>query len=271
MSVRRALSNVYNRFLSNENRALAKKLRYGYYVRNWQECRKNKTMLKKARVDGTFDSGADPLVSVIVPTYNRGSLLTERVIPSVLAQSYKNFELIVVGDHCTDDTEHLVRKIDDSRVRFVNLPERGKYPEKGYNRWMVAGCIPRNKGLELALGDWIAPLDDDDEFTADHLESLLSFAVKGGFEMVYGMVRMEMKPEEWVNCGSWPLRYGKIAHQAVLYHSRLKFLKYDVNAWKYNEPDDWNLWRRMKDAGARIGFLEKVVGIHYIELKQWNK
>ncbi len=82
-------------------------------------------------------------------------------------------------------------KIDDNRVKFVNLPIRGKYPKQSFDRWMVAGSIPRNKGLELASGYWIAPLDDDDEFTVDHLEILLSFAVEGGFEMVYGKVRME--------------------------------------------------------------------------------
>ena len=46
----------------------------------------------------------DPLVSVYVPTYNRADLLMERAVGSILAQTYRNFELIVVGDHCTDDT-----------------------------------------------------------------------------------------------------------------------------------------------------------------------
>lgn len=271
MNVGKSLSRAYNRVFSNKNRQIAKKLRYGYYIRNLFERRKNKALLIKARAEVAFDSVADPLISVIIPTYNRSELLTQRTIPSVLAQSYRNFELIIVGDHCTDDTEQLVRKIEDPRVRFFNLSQRGKYPEKGYNRWMVAGVVPRNNGLELASGEWIAPLDDDDEFTVDHLETLLSYAVRSGFEMVYGVVRMEKESGEWINCGSWPLRYQNICHQAVLYHSRLKFLKYDINAWKFNEPDDWNLWRRMKDAEVKIGFLKKVVGVHYSELGQWNR
>jgi glycosyltransferase involved in cell wall biosynthesis len=248
-----------------------KKLWYGYYFRNWLERRRNIRLLELARINVKFDSTAEPLISVIIPTYNRSRLLTERAIPSILAQSHKSFELIVVGDHCTDDTERLLKKIDDNRVKFVNLPVRGKYPEKGYNRWMVAGCVPRNKGLDLASGEWIAAMDDDDEFTVDHLETLLSFAVQGGFEMVYGKVQMEMERGKWINCGSWPLKYKNICHQAVLYHSRLNFLRYDVNAWKYNEPDDWNLWRRMKEAGVNVGFLDKVVGVHYKELRQWNR
>ena len=247
-----------------------KKLRYGYYFKNWFERRKNRALLERARIDVKFDSGIDPLISVIIPTYNRNKLLTERAIPSVLAQSYKNFELIVIGDRCTDDTDKRIMKIDDDRLKFVNLPVRGKYPKSSFDRWLVAGSVPRNKGLELASGYWIAPLDDDDEFTVDHLETLLAFAIQGRFEMVYGQVGMEIAPDKWVNRGSWPLTFENICHQGVLYHSRLKFLKYDVNAWKYYEADDWNMWRRMKEAGVKMGFLNKVVAFHHKEFEQWN-
>jgi glycosyltransferase involved in cell wall biosynthesis len=135
---------------------------------------------------------------------------------------------------------------------------------------MVAGSIPRNKGLELASGEWIAPLDDDDEFSEDHLEVLLSHALQNEYELVYGVIQMEIAHGRWVNCGSLPLKYAYICHPSVLYHSKLKFLKYDVNSWRYNEPDDWNLWRRMKEAGVKIGFVDRVVGRHYLELKRWN-
>src|SRR5208283_840034 len=146
MSVGTWFFKVYNR-VSAPTRGFSKKLWYGFYFKNLLECRKNSELLEKARIDVKFNSSTEPLVSVIIPTYNRSRLLIERAIPSVLAQSYKNFELIVVGDHCTDDTEQLVKKLDDNRVKFVNLPVGGKYPKKGYNRWLVAGCIPRNKGL----------------------------------------------------------------------------------------------------------------------------
>jgi hypothetical protein len=85
--------------------------------------------------------------------------------------------------------------------------------------------------------------------------------------MVYGILEMEEEPGKWGLRGSYPLRQKHICHSAVLYSSVLKFLKYDVNAWKYIEPDDWNLWRRMKEADAKIGFLCKVVGKHYQELR----
>jgi hypothetical protein len=124
--------------------------------------------------------------------------------------------------------------------------------------------------LEVATGAWIAPLDDDDEFSNDHLELLLHHALENQYEMVYGILQWEVERGKWVPCGSYPLRHMHICHSAVLYSSVLKFLKYDVNAWKYSQPDDWNLWRRMKEAGAKIGFLDRVVGKHYQEYSQLN-
>jgi glycosyltransferase involved in cell wall biosynthesis len=211
-----------------------------------------------------------PLVSVLIPTYNRAKLLTERTIPSVLNQTYDNFEIIIVGDHCTDETEKFIESINDSRIKFLNLPERGNYPENKQDRWKVAGVIPANKAIELSSGEWIAPLDDDDEFSRDHIEILLKFALKNNYEMVYGKVEMEKKPGIWDELGSYPLRKGHISHMGSIYHSSLTFFKYDLYSWKYGEPADWNMWRRMKEAGVRIGFIDKVVGKHYLEFNQSN-
>jgi hypothetical protein len=88
--------------------------------------------------------------------------------------------------------------------------------------------------------------------------------------MVYGIVQMEIEPEKWVNRGSYPLMYTQICHSSVLYRSELKFLKYNINSWKYDWGDDWDLWRRMKEAGVRIGFIDKVVGKHYQERTYWG-
>jgi len=271
MFVKKPLDRIFHQVWSNENRALVRRIWYGYYIKNRLECRRNRELLTKIRADLKYDLRDEPLISVIIPTYNRGWILTERAIPSVLEQTYRNFELIVVGDHCTDNTERLVREIRDDRIKFFNLPERGKYPEGGWARWMVAGSIPRNKGLELASGEWIAPLDDDDEFSENHLGLLLSNAVQNRYEMIYGVAQMETESGEWVNCGSYPPTCGHICHLSVLYHSKLKFFKYDIDSWKSEEPDDWNLWRRMKEAGVRIGFVNSVVGKHYRELTNWGR
>jgi glycosyltransferase involved in cell wall biosynthesis len=247
-------------------RLVWKIIRYNYYLKNWKELNRNRELLAKARTEQQNNTvNKNPLISVRIPTYNRANILAARTIPSVLKQTYQNFEIIVVGDNCTDNTEQFLKEFNDERIKFYNLPKRGDYPANPHDRWMVAGVAPLNKGTELSSGDWIAPLDDDDEFSEDHLEVLLNFAIKGNYEMVYGIIQMEMDNGDWINVGSYPLKYERICHLAVLYHKKLKFLQYDINAWQDGTAADWHLWRRMKEAGVRIGFLNRVLGKHYLE------
>ena len=124
----------------------------------------------------------NPLVSVIIPTHNRAELLTTRAIPSVLNQTYQNFELIIVADRCTDDTKDRVQKTGDPRIKFVDLTDRPPLPEDLHARWRVAASAPRNKGFEMAQGEWITQIDDDDEFTPDHIEVLLQNPLLCSFE-----------------------------------------------------------------------------------------
>ncbi|MCE7700082.1 MAG: glycosyltransferase [Methanobacterium paludis] len=262
MDTHEPLNDIYALILSNW-----RKIVNGYYSKNPIECEKNKEILKKFRSEINIKN-KKPLISVLIPTYNRGKILSERTIPSILKQTYPNFEIIIVGDHCRDNTEELINDLNDDRIKFFNLEERGHYPKKPRDRWYVAGSVPANNAIELCSGEWIAPLDDDDEFSKDHIETLLNFALKNDYEMVYGKVKMEIKPEEWDYLGSYPPKIGRISRMSALYHSNLKFFKYDTNSWKYGEPADWNMWRRMKEAGVRIGFIDKVVGKHYLEKTQ---
>jgi glycosyltransferase involved in cell wall biosynthesis len=208
---------------------------------------------------------ADPLVSVRIATFNRPRLLVERAIASVLRQTYQNFEIVVVGDHANPETEAAVRAVGDPRIRYVNLPYRPAYPIDPNAFWQVAGTRAANVGLALCRGEWIAPLDDDDEFTPEHLEVLLQACRANDWEFCYSSMEMEVEPGRWKITGSWPLRHGHICHASLMYSSALKFLRYDIDAWRTNEPGDWNLWRRMRDAGVRVGFVEQVLGRHYVE------
>ncbi len=99
-------------------------------------------------------------VSVVMVTYNRSELLTYS-IGSVMRQSLPDWELIVVGDGCTDDTAEVVGNLAaaDPRIRFVN-----RTPRCGEQ----AG--PNNHGVELARGRYLAFLNHDDLWLADHLE-----------------------------------------------------------------------------------------------------
>ncbi|MCU4800371.1 glycosyltransferase [Halobacteria archaeon HArc-gm2] len=97
------------------------------------------------------------LVSVVIPTHNRADVLG-RAIDSVFAQTMTDFELIVVDDCSTDETQSVVTGYDDERVEYVRLEEN-----QGANS-------ARNTGISASEGDFISFLDSDDEFYPTHLE-----------------------------------------------------------------------------------------------------
>lgn len=98
--------------------------------------------------------GGEPLVSVVIPTHNRAPLL-RRALQSVCAQTYANLEIIVVDDASTDDTRAVVACFGDARIRYLRNEEN-----KG-------GAGTRNVGVRAACGEYIAFLDDDDEWEPD--------------------------------------------------------------------------------------------------------
>ncbi len=221
-------------------------------------------LLKIARLkyEHLYDKPAEnPLISVCVPTYNRATLLVERAVSSVLSQTYKNFELIIVGDCCTDNTAELLSQINDPRLKFINLPKRQRrYPVSVENHWFVGGSVPANKALDLAQGQWIARNDDDDIWTPDHLETLLRFAQKENWEFVSASYIAERHGKRiTVDAKDEKPRIGGV--QTWLYRSYLKFMKYNPECWRknWNRVWDTDLQDRIYRAGVRMGFLEEVV------------
>lgn len=147
-------------------------------------------------------------------------MITERAIASILEQTYANFEVIVVGDCCTDLTEGLIKEIADSRIKFVNLNKRGSYPKERYRRWLVAGAIPYNHALDLANGDLITHLDDDDEYYPDRLEKLVGHMQKNKLELVYHPFNFQDSDGKWKINKADPLEDGfnYIFKHNVTYH-----------------------------------------------------
>lgn len=110
------------------------------------------------------------LISVIMLTYNRQNFV-RRAIESVLAQTYRNFEFIIIDNGSTDDSGKIADEYDiDSRVRVVHSARetigRG-----------------RNRGLDLAAGDWIAFVDDDDYLESDYLTFLMELATNNAADI----------------------------------------------------------------------------------------
>jgi glycosyltransferase involved in cell wall biosynthesis len=107
----------------------------------------------------------NPTVSVIIPTYNRAHLIG-RAIQSVLNQTYRDFELIIVDDGSTDNTEEVVGSFKDSRIKYIHHKEN-----KG-------GTAARNTGINDANGEYIAFLDSDDEWLPEKLEKQINCFAK---------------------------------------------------------------------------------------------
>jgi hypothetical protein len=160
-----------------------------------------------------------------------------------------------------------VRSVKDPRVRFENLAVRSPRPPEPERAWQTSGSRPFNHGLTMARGSWIAIQADDDEFTPDHIEILLEAAIENRVEMTYGASWMESPDGTWFRLGSWPPQHAGFCAGAVMYSAGLHFLAYDEECWREDEPNDWNLWRRMLDAGVRVGFLDRVVFRHYVEAR----
>ena len=110
----------------------------------------------------------DPIISVIIPTYNRRHVI-ERAVNSVLSQSMQRFELIVVDDGSTDDTAEFLRTIADPRLSVIVQPNGGV-------------CVARNSGLAAARCDFVTFLDSDDEAGPGWLE-FYAEARANGFDL----------------------------------------------------------------------------------------
>ncbi len=114
-----------------------------------------------------------PLISVVIPTYNRVQLLL-KAIGSVLSQSYSNIEVIIVDDGSTDWTKRAILSIEDPRLIYHEIPHSGHI-----------GKV-RNAGAAIAKGEWLAFLDSDDMWTPRKLEWQMESIRDSGKRWCYG-------------------------------------------------------------------------------------
>lgn len=112
------------------------------------------------------------LVSVIMPSYNTDKFI-KKSIESVINQTYKNWELIIVDDCSTDCTDQIVSSIKDNRIVYLK------------NKVNSGAAVSRNRALREAKGRWIAFLDSDDLWTSDKLEKQIAFMENNGYQFSY--------------------------------------------------------------------------------------
>ena len=188
-----------------------------------------------------------PTVTVIIPTYNSSSTLNLS-LETVLKQDLTDFEVWVVGDGCTDDSEEVVASFDDGRVRWMNLPVNSGTPSE-----------PRNEGLRRARGRFIAYLGHDDLWFPWHLSELVDCAEESDSDFVFSLGMM-MGPEGITGAFTlpqqgWPRQSG-ISPSNWLHQRRLTEV---IGYWSADlrTGDDRDFLQRVLAANVRLGFRQQ--------------
>jgi len=199
-------------------------------------------------------NNATPLVTVYIPSHNRCELL-KRAVNSVLTQSYKNIELIVVDDASVDNTHdyltELVSKYDNVRT-FKQEQAKG-------------ACAARNIAISDAKGIFITGLDDDDEFLPQRIEHLVAHYdenyafVCTGFLWHYGKKTRAVDHTDKIITLDEQLNYNYATNQVLVSTERLK----EINGFDKNfvACQDYDTWTRLI---KRFGSAKRVSGASYI-------
>lgn len=180
------------------------------------------------------------LFSIIIPTYNRASFI-EKTIRSVLGQTYRNFEIIIVDDGSTDNTGEIIKNIGNEKIRYFKIENS----ERGF---------ARNFGVKHALGNYVTFLDSDDILLPDHFSNAVESIEK------YHNPPFLHLGYEIVNSNNQLLfRIDKLKNDNILFLVRGNslscngcFLRSDVSReYSFNEDrnlsgsEDWELWFRV--------------------------
>lgn len=128
-----------------------------------------------------------PEVSIIIPTFNRANFL-KIAINSVLNQTYSDYEIIVVSNGSTDNSEMVVEKFQDPRIKFIKQEASG------------SPASPRNHGIRISKGNYIAFCDDDDIWLPEKLEQQMEFLTNNlQFGVCYTKMKRFNEQREWIN------------------------------------------------------------------------
>jgi len=206
-----------------------------------------------------------PLVTVVTATHNRNEEVLERSLPSILDQTHENLEIIIVSDGPDEGLKESLARLGDPRVKYLDIP-RPTYP-RGVMGYHVMGAAAMNAGIEEARGEYIAHLDDDDEFLPDHIEKSLERHQLVSCDVTYGKAMREIQPGNWVIYGvpfakDYLMAHNITVHSAVVFNAKHKH-NFQYNEVPSMQPADWMLWKEMARAGLKFEFINRILARYH--------
>lgn len=208
---------------------------------------------------------SDLLVSIVLPTYNHAEHIG-RAIQSVIDQTYQNWELIIIDNFSTDDTDEVVSRFDDTRIKFHKIKNEGIISKS------------RNKGIFLSKGQWVAFLDSDDWWSADKLKKCL------GSEIQYDLIYHKLEKYRLSKSGIIE-KVGTLHFRDVSENPYTELLAFGPSlttsailvrkdllraVGQFDEaPDivggeDYELWLRLAQIGAKFKFKDFSLGYYLV-------
>lgn len=187
----------------------------------------------------------EALVSIVMPAYNCEKYVVE-AINSILAQTYRNWELLVLDDGSKDNTLRIIKEFSQKDSRIKALPN-------GKNMGVSA---TRNRGIELASGEWIAFLDSDDMWKPEKLEKQFEIVEKEAAEFLFtGSSYINEEGESFKGIFEVPekVTYKKLRNQNVISCSSVlvkkKYFK-NIKMEKDEMHEDYAVWLRILKLGV---------------------
>jgi glycosyltransferase involved in cell wall biosynthesis len=199
----------------------------------------------------------EKLISAILPTYNRSNFLIERIL-EIKNQTYDNWELLIINDNSSDDTEEKVKPYISEKIKLINLKK---------NSGSVS--IPRAIGICNSIGEFIAPIDDDVVNLPNKFEDLingfeknivLSYGNRKNFYCDSKTLTEDIKKPNWnpLENNGWGIDNGQFIYKSNVYE------KIPITFPK--RACDWELAKLIKPLGE-FKYIDKTVSIYQVHDK----
>lgn len=211
--------------------------------------------------DAANGAGVEPVISVIMPVFNCAQFL-DLAIESILSQTFTDFEFIIINDGSTDDTEKVIQKYSDPRIRYVR---------NASNQGLVYSL---NKGIDLARGEFVARMDGDDISTPDRFELQTEY-LRLHPDVTLLSTTVLLIDESGKPSGVWQHDSAKISAGEIrsflpfnncIAHPSIMAPRFVLNRYRYrpeqSQSEDYDLWLRMAAEGELIHKLKEPKVLH---------